>query len=212
MNSLCIDINYLQALEFFKRLASSGVKIIYSLGSMSEYGAGSSSYELFSPKQILHPQTEYARSKSMLCESIALDKAFYGKNLTIRHIRLFYFYGSYESSIRLYPQILSCGITNTDLKLSHGRQVRDISNASEVAIKLFSLLYRDHNFPESNLLTISNLGSGRFLSIREFVLVVYKAHGFSNELLFGFNNLRSDEPMYAIPDLDPSNHLLVALQ
>jgi hypothetical protein len=179
---------------------------------MSEYGRRNS-LELLLPSSILRPQSAYASSKIKLCEKISKSPILTDSSILIRHIRLFYFYGLFESKERLYPQIISFGLNNLPLHLTSGVQIRDTSCSIDVALRILKQLKSDLNRFQNNpaTLILQNDGSGVSISVKEFVSHVWERYGFTNSLVFGAESIPNDESPYLVPDLQQSNHSRILL-
>lgn len=208
----CTIVNTHQTLRFFENSCHAGVKVIYSIGSMSEYGRNIERRAL-QPSSILLPESEYAKSKVQLCEKLTQSSSFSDSNLLIRHIRLFYFYGLFENHARLYPQIIYSGLKNMPLELTTATQVRDTSYSFDLALRILQLLREDFEMLplSSPALVIQNDGSGYSPSVKEFVESVHRKHNFSNQLIFGARKTPTDESPYLVPDLSPSSRYSIAL-
>lgn len=212
-SELCMTINCQQTYEFFQRASKAGVKRIYSIGSMMEYGKNLDQ-SLLLPSHPLQPDTQYAKSKALLCDHMISAADFPKTNLLIRHIRLFFFYGTFEPPHRLYPQIIKAGIENSDLNLTAGNQIRDFSSATQVATRLARVLMEDLSLSapiQPSKLVIQNDGSGIVMSVKEFVQSIHNQMGFVNQLNFGAISQARDDSSFFVPDLSPDNHLHITL-
>lgn len=210
---LCMDVNYKAAFDFIQKASLAGVKLIYSIGSMMEYGRNDNHIPL-KPSQPLQPRSAYAESKALLCEKIMTSGLLPSCNLAIRHFRLFFFYGLFEPEHRLYPQVIRAGITNADLPLTVGDQIRDFSPVEHVTARIIHEIWNDVEFLNGEFpskLIIQNDGSGSFSTVRSFVESVHKTMGFTNRLHFGALPQSSDESSFFVPDLSRDNHLIIPL-
>lgn len=93
--------------------------------------------------------------------------------------RVFFPFGSYESTEKLLPTVINGMLSQTQVQCSEGSQKRDFIHIDDVALA-FSEIVR------SDIHGAVNIGSGTALSIRE--IVTYIAQQFNSEQLIRFAN------------------------
>ena len=95
--------------------------------------------------------------------------------------RIFFPFGSYESSEKLIPTVIRGMLTQTKVQCSEGSQKRDFIHSDDVAKAFYEIV-------ESDIQGAINIGSGTALSIRE--IVSYIANKFNSEQLISFADSR----------------------
>lgn len=175
-------------------LFKAGLNKFVFFGSANEYGgrAGSLSEDM-APEGKL---TNYAKGKSQVASFGFTQAAKYNK--TFISIRLFYTFGSGQKRGSLINKLYSCYRQNVKPDLGPCGHFRDYIHVSEVVrgVKLVCGI---------NESTIVNLGSGKAIKLKDFVMLFWKSlGGRAGDLNFGAYPMREDEPeqSYAFANLD----------
>jgi nucleoside-diphosphate-sugar epimerase len=170
--------------RFLKTLVSGGLRSLVVTGTCLEYGMQSGAlHEDLEAK----PVTPYGYAKNALRIQLEYLKRTLPFNLT--WARLFYLYGSGQTSSSLLPQ-LEAAIRRGDrtFDMSGGQQLRDYLPVTEVAAHLVSLaLSKADN-------GIVNVCSGEPISVNSLVERQLAEHGWAIELNRG---------RYPYPDYEP---------
>lgn len=138
----------------------------------------------------------YSLSKRTLL--IWLEK--FSPKLSIANVILEHLYGPHDSRTKFVEDMVrSIAIERkASLDLTHGHQKRDfifITDVAEAFIKILQHM-EDHTFP----FKVFEVGSGKSMPIRDFVLAIAQISGSSTQLNFGNIDYRDDEMMSSRAD------------
>ena len=118
--------------------------------------------------------------------------------LTFINVRLQQFYGPGDDRSKLPSHIVhSCFKNIKDLKLTNGNQLRDFIYVNDVLSAYLAIIDNLENF---NSFTEVQLGTGKAISVREFVETAHRLTKSSTNLLFGVIPLRRNEPKECVAD------------
>ena len=167
-----------------RTLFEQGLKRFMFIGSMNEYGARSG--QLSEHMAAEGRLTNYAKGKIEVAKfgfqtANDLDKTFI-------HVRTFYVFGAGQRPGSLINQLYQAHRAGTEVNLSACEHYRDYVHVSEVAegVRLLS------GIEES---TTVNLGSGKVVQVKDFVLLFWRLlGGDEKQLKFGARTVRGDEP------------------
>jgi nucleoside-diphosphate-sugar epimerase len=117
--------------------------------------------------------------------------------LQLSYVRLFSVYGPGQHESNLWPMIRRAAQAGDDLPLTPGEQVRDFVTVENVAAKLLAIA--GDETVEPGIPRVSNIGTGRPQSVRQFVEYWWREFGARGRLLFGILPYRDDEVMRYVP-------------
>ena len=142
----------------------------------------------------------YAFSKNQLLE---WGKFFtMHKRIAFLNLRLEHFYGAGDDASKFTTQVINSCLENApEMKLTLGEQHRDFIHIDDVVSAYLTLLSRIDS-SESGLRQI-DIGSGRSISIRQFVETVRRITGSKIHLNFGALPYREGEIMQSAADVNP---------
>jgi nucleoside-diphosphate-sugar epimerase len=179
----CFRWNVIESVELWRRAASAGVRNFIICGSCFEYGATGDSCEYISVDAPLRPTGPYHASKASA--TMAASALSTNEKVKVWVLRPFHIYGEGESANRLYPQIVESAKLGRDLDLTEGRQIRDFMHAREAARMIHGyalMLTKEARIP---YFRISNLGTGKPVSLRDFTAKIWQENGGTGKLNFG---------------------------
>jgi len=140
----------------------------------------------------------YAFSKNQLLE--------WGKFFSLQgkisfwNLRLEHFYGAGDDPTKFTAHVINSCLANTPaLKLTLGEQRRDFIHIDDVVSAYMTLL--DHIDSANKTLMQFDVGSGRSVSIRDFVESVKRITGSTTRLDFGALPYREGEVMHSVADI-----------
>lgn len=147
---------------------------------------------------------EYGSSKAEGCRQVRDSAA----RLSCAWVRPFNVYGPGEPLPRLLPYLADCALNGKTAELTEGLQLRDYMHVEDLAecLERAALMMGDGPRWE-----VVNLGSGRNVTVREFVELVVaslKARGLSPKVEYGRRPSRSQDVAAFIPDLTKMQRLL----
>jgi nucleoside-diphosphate-sugar epimerase len=142
----------------------------------------------------------YSLSKSQMLE---WGKFFCTHNkMFFINMRLEHFYGPGDADSKFTTHVMNSCIRNVpELKLTFGEQKRDFIYIDDVVSAYLVILEKLKGF--SNLFNEFDVGSGRVLSIREFVEMVHKITESQTHLAFGAIPYRVGEMMNSNSNIEP---------
>ena len=144
------------------------------------------------------PVSAYGVSKA----AATLTAQWYAGRMPITLLRIFSVFGTGEREPRLLPYIVGRTKQGVSTDLTPGEQVRDYVYTADVAECFWRILASP---PASGKLRVLNVGSGRNLTLREFVELVaneLSERGLTPSLAFGARPYRSDEVMFYVPRVE----------
>ena len=125
----------------------------------------------------------------------------YASRLPITILRVFSVYGVGEPLPRLAPYIVEQTLKGEPVDLTPCEQVRDYVNVDDVAAGFLRAMSHP---PTDGRLRVLNLGTGRGVTLRDFVEQIGAAlvtHGYQPQLNFGARPYRPTEAMHAVADV-----------
>jgi nucleoside-diphosphate-sugar epimerase len=166
-----------------------GVRLVFT-GSSSAYGAGRDLRE----DQPLQPSTVYGASKAAASLMVSAYARLHGL-LTVE-LRVFMPYGPWEHPDRLIPHAILSALEGQPVRMTHGRQERDLVYMDDVVEALVQA-GRQPVAPG----TVLEIGSGRGVAVREVVDLILVLMERPVELLAGALPSRPDELMQLSADV-----------
>lgn len=139
----------------------------------------------------------YALSKNqfMQCGKFIAERG----SIHFINIRLEHFYGAGDDETKFPTHVIKSCLSNlTELKLTKGEQKRDFVHIDDVVSAYMTLLHASPTL-DAPYATF-DLGTGKTVSIREFVEAVHSLIGSTTQLNFGALPYRDGEVMYSEAD------------
>jgi nucleoside-diphosphate-sugar epimerase len=116
------------------------------------------------------------------------------------NLRLYHPYGPGDHPSKFVPQLIrSCLDSDGEIKLTRGEQRKDFLHVSDFLAAVHTLLDGSERLPAG--FVALDCGSGRAVSIREFVETVHRVTGSQSALRFGAMPYRDNEIMFSQADL-----------
>ena len=183
-SSVHLTNNLHDAKILIETLYLSGLEKFIFHGSVNEYGSRTGI--LSEDMMPLGRLTNYAKAKIKV-SNYGFERSRFYKKIFI-HIRLFYVFGSGQSEDSLINELFTAFSQNRDTRLSSCLHFRDFIHVSDVVEGIMRLI----SVNESHTV---NLGSGSFISVREYVNIFWnEIGGDSDRLKFGSHNISKSEP------------------
>lgn len=178
-----ITTNLEEGINLIDELYSYGVKRFLSIGSSSEYGDRTGLLqETYSASEGVN---NYVQGKQRLAE-YGLEAAEKLNRIFV-HVRLFYTYGVGQKHNSLINQLFHAYVQGSTMSLSPCEHYRDYLHIAEAAEGICKIADVDQS-------GIVNLGSGKFIQLKEFVQLLWNELGADpNLLIFGSHDIPSSE-------------------
>ena len=175
-----IFYNVVEPLKIFEKANLAGVSKFLVTGTCYEYGESANHYEFIPATASLLPTNSYGTSKAM--SFLALRNFCVENKCTLFYPRLFHVYGEGQPKDRLWPSLMKAASENSDFELTSGNQVRDFISISEVVHCLLYIITK--NSEKGDYIKITNVGSGKPLSVKEFAQKIWKEENAKGNLIF----------------------------
>lgn len=184
-NSFHVTRNLPACISLVEKLVDNGLKRLVISGTCYEYGLQNGA---LLENQLTNPNNCYAIAKDSLRRTIS--HICNSNSVSWRWLRIFYPYGDGQNQSSLLPSLYkSIKLGNAFFPMSSGRQIRDFVAVDDVARQLLLLACHPSAYG------LFNGGSGRPLSIREFVEEKIHEHGSNIQINAGAYPDRNDEPL-----------------
>jgi dTDP-6-deoxy-L-talose 4-dehydrogenase (NAD+) len=170
--------------HFLSRLIRAGLPALVVCGTCLEYGmqSGQLTEEMES-----RPNTPYGYAKDALRRQLEYLRAT--QTFALTWARLFYLYGEGQAENSLWPQLnLSVRRGDKAFNMSGGEQLRDYLHVADMAKNIVMLALNKAD------IGITNICSGKPISVRNLVEGWIKENGWKINLNLGY---------YAYPDYEP---------
>lgn len=174
------------ALRCVQAIEKSGVSHFAALGTCLEYHLGDWYVDAQSVEK---PETLYGITKlslkniiSSVCLNLGTSYAWY---------RLFHLYGDGEKEGRLYSDVIRSIKRDEPLALTSGEQIRDYTEITMVGNMVVEAF-------ENRVEGVVNVGSGRGVSVRDFVSDVARKHDKLHLMQFGKRPDRPGDPQVVV--------------
>ena len=159
-------------------------KKIIALGSQAEYGPKTSA---ICEDALLSPTSIYGKEKIIICKE--LENFSRKEKISFIWVRVFSTYGPYDNPSWLIPYVIESFLERKSPQLTLGLQQWDYL-FSEDAAKAFIALSKKSNSG------IYNLGSGKVITIRSVIEMLYDILKPGIPLIFGQKPFASDQNFY----------------
>jgi nucleoside-diphosphate-sugar epimerase len=164
-----------------------GVNKLIVAGSMFEYGLSWKTCEYLDVNSPLMPNNSYGTSKASA--SVAFEGFSREKKIKLKLLRFFQVFGEGEQSNRFWPSLKAAALAGDDFPMSHGQQIRDFINVSDLS----RILVRELDFDrvEAGVPTVKNISMGdskTLLEFAEYWWAVFNARGVIRPGLIPYRN------------------------
>ncbi len=193
-----IEYDLTQSIKLTEQLIENGAKKIIYLGTCYEYGLQNGCLSESIPAR---PQNFYSLAKNSLREASSI----LCKKYKIEHIwcRIFFPYGIGQNPNSLYPSLIKAIKTKEKyFNVSNSKLIRDFIHVDSLSKMIVSLCL--YQVPSG----IYNIGSGKPLSISEFIKSQLSFYKYQLDIREGFYPVREDEPKEYWANIDKINKSL----
>ena len=190
------EINVKGTLAMCQLAQRLNAKIVIA-GSFAEYGKSGLRYDKIPVNAPLEPIFPYAVSKAAGCQ-LALGFAR-AEGVSLAYLRIFNAFGLGQHESNLWPSLISAAKSGQDFGMTEGQQLRDFIPVEDVANQFAyaaTELEMREGFP-----FVSNVGSGKPATVREFSEYWWKRCDAKGRLKIGSVPYRDHEVMRFIPSL-----------
>lgn len=194
-----LSVNVRGSLRVLEAAARHGVRRFIHLGSCFEYGSHAAR---IGEEAALNPTAVYGASKA--AATLLMRERACALNMSLIVVRPFGTWGPGEAPHRLIPQVLQACIDRLPLKLTPCDVVRDYTYAEDLAACILRLLFID-DIPTG---TIVNVGSGRSVVLRDFVLAIARMFYAEELMQFGALAHRPTEMSSLVADVSRLHDLV----
>ena len=170
---------------------------IVMAGSYSEYGRSGLRYNEIPVDAPLEPTFPYAVSKAAGCQ-VALGFAR-SEGLGVAYLRIFNAFGLGQHESNLWPSLIKAAKSDQDFGMTEGQQIRDFVPVEDVANQ-FADAATELEMREGSPF-VSNVGSGKTVTVREFSEYWWKRCDAKGSLKIGSEPYRANEVMRFVPSL-----------
>ncbi len=189
--------NLPSCINLVEKLIENGLEKLTITGTCYEYGMANGSMK---EDLITSPVNQYGLAKDTLRKSLL--QFCLTKSVKLCWLRIFYPYGPNQNENALIPSLLRSIKLEEPFKISSGRQIRDFIHVDDVAkyiIKLTTNQKANGTF---------NIGSGRPLSIYEFIENRIKEEKSNIKIIRNYYPNRVDEPLAFWADMTKTNNII----
>jgi len=182
------NIEYtLEAVRLAKRF---GCSSFLGAGSQAEYGVKSVP---LSPDTTPEPQSEYGKAKLAAC--LKAKKLCAEANTRFNWVRILSVYGEGDSKSTLISYLLDCFLNGKVPLLTKCEQLWDYIYCEDCASAIYAVAKRGKDGG------IYPIGGGSCRPLKDYVLDVAKAAGYSGDIAFGAKEYYPHQPMYLCADI-----------
>ena len=190
------EINVKGVLAMCQLAQKLNAKIVI-VGSSYEYGKSGLRYEQIPVNAPLEPTFPYAASKAAGCH-LALGFAR-SEGLCAAYLRIFNAFGIGQHESNLWPSLIKAAKSGQDFGMTEGQQLRDFIPVEDVANQLADAATELEMREGSPF--VSNVGSGKTVTVREFSEYWWKKCDAKGRLNIGSVPYRDNEVMRFVPSL-----------
>jgi nucleoside-diphosphate-sugar epimerase len=198
-----MKVNIHGSLCVLKSAAKHGVKRFVHIGSCFEYGDRPGPISEDAP---LNPTALYGATKA--AATLLLRERARALGLELMVLRPFGMWGPGERAYRLIPQVVGACLAGRPLKLTACEVVRDYTYVEDMARWILALA----TLPEIPEGAVVNVGFGRGVVLRDFVLSIARLLKGEQLMQFGQLNYRPTEMTSLVADIQLFKGLLGILQ
>lgn len=198
---LAMKVNICGSLRVLESAARYGTKRVVHIGSCFEYGDQAGPISEGAP---LNPTAIYGATKAAV--TLLLRERAKGLGIDLMVLRPFGMWGPGEPRHRLIPQVVEACLDGRPLKLTACEILRDYTYVEDMAEKILALA----TLPQVARGMVINVGSGRGVQLRDFVLSVARVLKGEQLMHFGQLAYRPTEMMSLVADVEQSRRLLGA--
>lgn len=193
------EVNVRGALCVLAAAARYDVRRFVHIGSCFEYGSHDVPISEHSP---LNPTAVYGATKA--AASVLLRERAHTLGISVGIARLFGMWGPGEAAHRLVPQVIAACVNRLPLELTGCEVVRDYTYVEDMAANVLALAALSDMPPD----TLLNVGSGRGIVLRDFVLSIARQLGGEGLMKFGALPYRPTEMRSIVADVTKLRELL----
>jgi len=193
------EINVKGTLKMCQLAKELSARIVIS-GSSAEYGNSGLRYNEIPVNAPLEPTSPYATSKAAGCQ-LALGFAR-SEGLCAAYLRIFNAFGIGQHESNLWPSLIKAAKSGQDFGMTEGQQLRDFIPVEDVANQ-FADSAIELEMREGSPF-VSNVGSGKPLTVRDFSEYWWKRCDAKGCLKIGSKPYRCNEVMRFVPSLEPA--------
>ncbi|WP_258010748.1 NAD-dependent epimerase/dehydratase [Salmonella enterica] len=136
----------------------------------------------------------YTKQKANELAAAIIDKVC-GKYI---ELKLEHFYGAFDGDDKFTSMVIRRCLSNQPVKLTSGLQQRDFLNIKDLLTAFDCIINNVNNFPKFHSIGV---GSGKAISIREYVETVKNITKSNSIIEFGVVKERANELMYSCADI-----------
>ncbi|EDX5615544.1 CDP-paratose synthase [Salmonella enterica subsp. enterica serovar Javiana] len=136
----------------------------------------------------------YTKQKANELAAAIIDKVC-GKYI---ELKLEHFYGAFDGDDKFTSMVIRRCLSNQPVKLTSGLQQRDFLYIKDLLIAFDCIISNVNNFPKFHSIEV---GSGKAISIREYVETVKNITKSNSIIEFGVVKERANELMYSCADI-----------
>ncbi|ECE4141481.1 CDP-paratose synthase [Salmonella enterica] len=136
----------------------------------------------------------YTKQKANELAAAIIDKVC-GKYI---ELKLEHFYGAFDGDDKFTSMVIRRCLSNQPVKLTSGLQQRDFLNIKDLLTAFDCIINNVNNFPKFHSIEV---GSGKAISIREYVETVKNITKSNSIIEFGVVKERANELMYSCADI-----------
>jgi nucleoside-diphosphate-sugar epimerase len=177
------------SLALWRVLRDTGCETLISVGSQAEYGPHCG---ILHERLPTNPVTAYGVAKAALCA--LLQRLCVLGGMRFVWLRLLSAYGPADDERHMVPSLIRALLRRERPALTAGEQIWDYLYVADAASALCAAM-------ESRTSGVFNLGSGRAIALREFILAVRDCIDSSLPLGFGETPYRPDQVMHLEADI-----------
>lgn len=196
---LAMKVNIWGSLHVLESAARCGTRRVVHIGSCFEYGDQSGPISESAP---LNPTAIYGATKA--AATLLLRERAKGLGIELMVLRPFGMWGPGEPAHRLVPQVVGACLDGRPLKLTACEVLRDYTYVEDMAERILALA----TLPQVALGVVVNVGSGRGIRLRDFVLSVAGVLKGQQLMRFGHLAYRPTEMMSLVADVQHFRRLL----
>jgi nucleoside-diphosphate-sugar epimerase len=194
-----LEVNVHGALRVLSAAARSGIQRFVHVGSAVEYGSHDGA---IGEDAALNPTAIYGATKA--AATILLRERAKALEVPLLVVRPFGIWGPGEGMDHLTPQIITACMQRMPLRLTSCEVLRDYSYVEDMADDILSLALTHLDVDGM----VVNLGAGRGVVLRDFVLSIASALGGADLMQFGSLPYRPTEMRSLVADTTRARQLL----